>query len=149
MVDYTIDSLPVKNYFVLDAEEIPYNFFGLGYTNINGNWAYACDLYGTEIHATFLQHINVCENNVAGITQLIPGNISCFPNPANNRITITSKGEISSIEIINFTGQTTIRLNGDNLKAKNLDVSTLAAGQYLVRITSECGVVTTRLTIAH
>ena len=149
MVDYSVAAFPNKNFFTVGNEEIPYSYDGFAYTNINGNWAYADVTFGCYCSLTFLQHVNVCENNVAGITQLSPGTVSCFPNPANNQITITSRDEISSIELINYTGQTITKLIGDKMKTTNMDISKFSSGQYLVRITSRSGVVTTRLTIAH
>ena len=55
-------------------------------------------------------------------------NVSVFPNPVSNNMTIDAKGlEVKNITVTNLTGQTV--LTGTS---KNIDCSQLAAGVYLV-----------------
>ena len=61
---------------------------------------------------------------------------SIVPNPAYDKITITSETNFSKIEVINFLGQTVIsQPNTDN----TLVVSNLNNGVYFVRITTDNG----------
>ena len=60
------------------------------------------------------------------------------PNPAYDKITITSETNFSKIEVINFLGQIVIsQSNSDNYTS--LDVSNLNNGVYFVRITTDNG----------
>lgn len=57
------------------------------------------------------------------------------PNPANNQVTISSSNQsLTSVVIYNVLGQTIMDTNFEATPTKNLDVSQLSAGMYLVKI---------------
>ena len=60
------------------------------------------------------------------------------PNPAKKNITITATGEpIESIEVYNILGQRVLNLTFDATSSKNLTITSLKSGMYLVRINSQ------------
>jgi alpha-N-acetylglucosamine transferase len=64
-------------------------------------------------------------------------NFNLIPNPAKNNLRIQSNNNpISKIEIFNVLGQQIISIDSDNLLSKNIDISSLNVGIYLVKINS-------------
>jgi len=60
------------------------------------------------------------------------------PNPAKKNITITATGEpIESIEVFNILGQRVLNVTFDATSSKNLTITSLKSGMYLVRINSQ------------
>ena len=58
-----------------------------------------------------------------------------YPNPVQNKLTISSITEISSIEVFNVLGQTVLRSNPNTTNTK-LDMSQLNGGAYFVKVVS-------------
>ncbi len=60
------------------------------------------------------------------------------PNPAKKNITITATGEpIELIEIFNILGQRVLNVTFDATSSKNITITSLKSGMYLVRINSQ------------
>ena len=60
-----------------------------------------------------------------------------IPNPAKNNLRVQSKNSpISKVEIFNVLGQRVVSIDSDNLLSKNIDISSLNVGIYLVKINS-------------
>jgi hypothetical protein len=68
-----------------------------------------------------------------GINELGATAVTLAPNPATNAINITSDAQIQGFEIVTLSGQ--VAISGTN--PNGIDVSTLEAGTYLVRIQLE------------
>lgn len=60
-------------------------------------------------------------------------NITYFPNPVTDRMTILSKTEISQITVRNLLGQTLKNLHADGYE-KAVDLTSLSTGNYLVTV---------------
>ncbi|MGA3015382.1 MAG: hypothetical protein ABSD71_15265, partial [Bacteroidales bacterium] len=107
MVDYSEATVPIKNYFAVDQSSTPPGYpLGLAYAVLEGTWYLISDFSDCCPATTFLQHVNVCENDAVGIKELYPGSISLYPNPANEIVNIVSTSDIRSIEVLDFIGQT-------------------------------------------
>ena len=65
-------------------------------------------------------------------------NIVMFPNPAFETTTITSTQEITSITVFNILGQEVATFKGEGNNTQ-IDVSNLATGNYLVKVSAENG----------
>jgi hypothetical protein len=64
MIDYTVASTPVKNYWGCDLSSTQPGFpQGLGYANQSGAWSTAASAFGLGTPLTFLQRANVCAND--------------------------------------------------------------------------------------
>jgi hypothetical protein len=60
-----------------------------------------------------------------------------IPNPAKNNLRVQSNGNpISKIEIFNVLGQRVINIDSANILSKNIDISGLNVGIYLLKINS-------------
>lgn len=67
---------------------------------------------------------------------------SVFPNPAKNKLNFQTKESVSSVEVINLIGQ---KVLGANTVKNALDVSALAKGVYILKLSSDRGVSTKRI----
>jgi hypothetical protein len=60
---------------------------------------------------------------------------SIAPNPASKTIMISGTNQpLTSIEVYNILGQTVIQSDFDAIQSKNVDISQLNSGMYLVKI---------------
>jgi hypothetical protein len=151
MVDYTITQTPDKNLFDVDTTTIQSGFpHGLGFVDIDGVWTPASVTLGGSSIATFLERINVCGcGGTVGVKELKPVSVSLSPNPANDFVNIVSTNNISTIEILNFTGQTIYKMGDVNLKVTKLNVAGFNEGEYFVKITTIYGIKTLKFTVIH
>ena len=79
-----------------------------------------------------------------GVNELME-QIEIFPNPTNGFIQInTDLGGKKELTVMSISGQIVLRDSFLN-KKKTLDLSSLPAGMYLVKITSKDGNVTQRI----
>lgn len=65
--------------------------------------------------------------------------LSLYPNPANTTLNIDSENELKSVEIYSLLGQKML-----SSTAKQLSISNLASGIYMVRVEDENGAVATQ-----
>lgn len=61
--------------------------------------------------------------------------VRCYPNPVGSQLTIEASEDIRSIEVFNLLGQR-ILVNQADSRIVRTDLSSLSAGQYLVKITT-------------
>lgn len=83
-------------------------------------------------------------NSVSDITSDM---INVYPNPASEQVTINSNEAVEQITIINMLGKTVYSSIETGANAVNLNVSTMAPGMYVVRITTNSRVYNTKLQI--
>jgi len=84
---------------------------------------------------------------VTNINELGATNARIYPNPATNNVTIEANG-MNRIMVINAVGQVVYDVELDNNNTQ-LNVAAFEAGVYIVRINTESGVATKRLTIVR
>ncbi|MCL2435415.1 MAG: T9SS type A sorting domain-containing protein [Lentimicrobiaceae bacterium] len=85
--------------------------------------------------------VNSPMSNEECYTLSIKGNEQTFfmaPNPATGDVKIRAAGNINTIEVVSFLGQTVLSQPGTGNEA-TLDVSTLTNGIYFVRVNAENG----------
>jgi hypothetical protein len=83
-----------------------------------------------------------------GMNEPGSGAISIYPNPATNYVTVKSDYTMSRIEVMNFTGQTVINSNVET-KASKVNLTTLKAGVYFVKVTTTEGIHTAKITVTR
>jgi len=66
-------------------------------------------------------------------------NFSIQPNPAYDKLTISATTNFNSVEIVNFLGQTVLTHANNTTTTTTIDVFSLNAGVYFVRIISNAG----------
>ena len=82
------------------------------------------------------------DNPNARMTQL-------YPNPATDRVHVTSTQEMSRITVINYVGQVVYQSELNNETAVTLNTSSYENGVYVVRLETENDVITKRFVIAQ
>jgi hypothetical protein len=76
--------------------------------------------------------------------------LKCYPNPATNKISITTKSNLQGETIVCIFNMNGAILQQDKFQSQNLvemDVSTLAKGIYLLQIQTKAGVETKKLVV--
>ena len=88
---------------------------------------------------------NVVFNGVMGLDESVIGEITIYPNPAKDKITIENidVSSLYTIEILNISGQVVINQTIQN--NKSIDVSNLTSGVYVVKISNDSGVFVSKL----
>jgi len=84
---------------------------------------------------------------VTNINEIGSANARIYPNPATDNVTIEANG-MNRITVINAVGQVVYDVELDNNNSQ-LNVAAFEAGVYVVRINTESGIVTKRLTIVR
>ncbi|MDD4372437.1 MAG: carboxypeptidase regulatory-like domain-containing protein [Bacteroidales bacterium] len=84
---------------------------------------------------------------VTNVDELGAAEARMFPNPATNNVTIEAAG-MNRITVINAVGQVVYDSEISNVRTQ-FNVASYEAGVYVVRINTESGVVTKRLTIVR
>ena len=75
-------------------------------------------------------------------------NMSMYPNPASDRVSIETSAQIQALVIYDLLGKAVVSLNNVNSKRlDNIDVSSLNKGIYLLSISTDKGRVTKKLII--
>lgn len=70
-----------------------------------------------------------------------------YPNPAKDVINVTAASNINSIEVYSITGQLLISENGNDMQSQ-INVSELANGIYMMKISTEDGVINKKFNVA-
>lgn len=65
-----------------------------------------------------------------------------FPNPTSDKININSESDIQMVELYNLQGQ---RVYAENGNVRSISVSNLAKGMYILKVTTEQGVSTYKI----
>jgi hypothetical protein len=69
--------------------------------------------------------------------------ISCYPNPALNNLTIAAQSEMSEITIRNLIGQSVKSLKITGM-SKTIDISSVESGYYFVTVKLDNGAISTK-----
>jgi hypothetical protein len=77
------------------------------------------------------------------------GVFSLYPNPANDRVNISSSQAMTDITVYNYVGQVVFRSELSKANSLTLNTGNYEAGVYVIRINTEEGVVTRRVTITR
>ena len=72
-----------------------------------------------------------------------------YPNPANEYVNVKSDYNISKVEVLNFIGQSVYAVNAADAKQVRINTTSLQAGVYFVRINTNEGTRTVKITIVR
>lgn len=72
-----------------------------------------------------------------GIDESAPEDLAIYPVPTTGRLTVETTAEVQSISLYNMTGQFITEVHGE----RSLDLSTLPAGTYMIRIAGESWII--------
>jgi hypothetical protein len=102
------------------------------------------DVNLSDGHATFSgnftgEEIFIFKNNkvLSNKDYSIKNTFKIYPNPALNNVTISSNTSIKSIEIFSALGKRVLQKKSEELNDKAINVSTLKAGIYLLKINNK------------
>lgn len=102
---------------------------------VSGNYSAIIEETGTTVVCTSIPSEPYLFESVLG---LYNGQLNIYPNPASNRLMIDTDGDLE-IRIYNVSGR--LELNGRISKHKELNIQSLAPGQYIVQLLKENAVV--------
>jgi len=91
----------------------------------------------------FYDNIELFAAATASVDDVFASKISIYPNPANNFINISTTETIDSVEVYNLIGKKVI--SSKNLIENSIDISTLAKGVYMLKLTSGNAVASKKL----
>ena len=75
-------------------------------------------------------------------------NVSVYPNPANNMVTVNATSNINTVEVFNMMGQRVAAFDANDTNIQ-INTTALSNGMYMMRITTENGVSNQKLMIAR
>ena len=113
-----------------------------------------CDSMGTMLfffpiltpEDTTIVDTNIVDTVGIGMVQLVERYVHLMPNPASERVTVTSSFGLRQVELYDAAGTRVLnqRLTG---YSASLDISALPSGTYLARIVTPSGAVTKKLIV--
>ena len=75
--------------------------------------------------------------------------LNLYPNPAKDRVNVTSTSAMNHITVMNYVGQVVYNANISGETTHELNTASYEAGVYVVQITTENGIVTRRVVISE
>lgn len=118
--------------------EIPMSYFtGIGFAATNF-FQWKVSPFGDSVNNAgfvYVDNILLTVNSVLSDKNFTASNVSMYPNPANDMVTINTIENIDSVSVMNVLGQTVLtkEVNSNNF---TLDVSELNSGQYFLSLDS-------------
>jgi PKD repeat protein len=121
-------------------------FFGDGNNSTTPNPQHTYANKGTYIVTLLAQNSAGCSGSSnkqidvlsgIGIDESAPEDLAIYPVPTTGRLTVETTAEVQSISLYNMTGQFITEVHGE----RSLDLSTLPAGTYMIRIVGESWII--------
>jgi hypothetical protein len=85
---------------------------------------------------TLVQDVNVLPT---GINEHVGNNVLLYPNPVRDQLTILAQEKLQEIRIFDQTGKLVLTINDVKQNPIILDISTLASGNYVLRLSNSTG----------
>lgn len=98
-----------------------------------------------DMYALFIDDITI---DISDYIKENENNFNIYPNPANDVITINSNATMNQITIINSLGQVVMNVE-PNTDFYQININTLPEGIYTARITTNNGLSTKLIVVAH
>jgi len=152
----TTSSLQGYNVYRSDDEQVTFNMI---------NTAIVTDTTYVDMDVTYANHYyyvssvyTECNSDasnivlatpVVGIDPHVNGTFSVYPNPATEVINVTASSDITSIEVLNYLGQTVYNKQNVDSKTARVNVASMLNGVYFVKVTTTEGIRTVKVTVAH
>lgn len=117
------------------------------FTGVSLSSLFQFKMVGSGGKIVYIDNIYLYNDNSNDVTNIEDkATISCYPNPVLDRITVSSKTEINSVEVRNILGQTLKVVKVNSLET-NIDLSSLHAGNYFVTVKMTNGKISTQKVI--
>ena len=112
-------------------------------SSVTGNFRVAFRHFNSEGgYVIILDDIQITTTGTIGINEVNSANAVIYPNPADNKVFVKGEG-IANVQIFDVNGRNVLTSN----HAGQMDISSLTSGIYMVRIISNNGVTTQKLTV--
>ena len=112
-------------------------------SSVTGNFRIAFRHFDSENgYVIILDDIQIATTGSVGINEVNSANAIIYPNPADNKVTVEGEG-IVNVQIFDVNGRNVL----SSARAGQFDISSLSSGIYMVRIISNNGVTTQKLTV--
>jgi hypothetical protein len=155
-MDYTlIDNVPYvegqTSYDYYDEDPFPGQYPYMVCYQVTGVWESSTDYCESSpaIEANIPFNDYVCVN-ITSIDNPLSGDVTVlYPNPAKDRVNIMSSRKMDRITVINYVGQVVYDKEMNGSQTYELNTSSYDAGVYIVKINTNNGVVTKRMTISQ
>ena len=109
----------------------------------SGNYVIGFNAYSTSFqNYLFLDNIMIQE--VLGSTDFDNNSFTAYPNPVKDMLNVSFTQNISDVSVYNLLGQQMLLMNVNANKGQ-IDMSSLAAGTYLVKVNTENAVKTIKV----
>lgn len=132
IIEYSVDGINFSEIGRLNAAGNSTglrNYSFIHHTPVKGNNYYRLKLINTD------ERVNIYPVRLVHFSSLDIIDITLFPNPASDKITLrSSQSGIREISVMTLAGQIIKRQLGDNQQQFDIDISGLAKGTYLVMI---------------
>lgn len=80
-----------------------------------------------------------CPGGQTGFKELNSANIQVYPNPVSSRLNINSAELINTINLVDVTGKSIMKINDVNAQHYHIDMSRLSKGLYVIQLTTVNG----------
>ena len=102
----------------------------------NGVTYYVSQTIGAQCESDLLA---VTADEVLGLTNHKINGLDVYPNPMKSKLNIDYTSDIESVQIFDLIGKKVLSVDSFRSNSKTLDVSHLASGAYILRITVKSG----------
>lgn len=102
---------------------------------LEGSNPYRCTPHAGSMNGT----ITVVPDGTLSSQDVFRENLSSFPNPVQDELTITSLVNMSSIEVYSILGKKVLSQSADSGTLTNIKMGNLQTGLYFVNVTAENG----------
>lgn len=86
----------------------------------------------------YINSMTIAPSAPSGLKKVNDVTFKLYPNPVTDRMVIESEQSFDKIEIFDVSGKTVLKENYPAAFSKELDVSNLKKGYYIVKIQNEC-----------
>ncbi|MDC8006347.1 spondin domain-containing protein [Aureisphaera galaxeae] len=91
----------------------------------------------TPFSSEIIGTLTITLESVLGTNDLAENKITLYPNPAQNRFTVSHTNSLQSISVYNVLGAQVLKKENINAQTVEVDISALPSGAYLVKTISD------------
>lgn len=122
--------------------------------NLPANGIYYIGFHVTNADSTTnlrIDDINLSGSSGVGVPELTSKSVSVYPNPSTGIFSLNSSLKSASylVSVMNTVGQVVFESKFNSLNNQSLDLSTMPAGQYFVKVISDAGVNTQSISVVR
>ena len=86
----------------------------------------------------YINSMTIAPSAASDLKKVVDVAVSIYPNPVKNLAIIESKQAFSRIEVLDITGKKVLEENNLSSNRKEINLTTLKEGYYIIRIQDQC-----------